>query len=69
MPLTDRETTVLLLRQQGLTQGAIARKLKITQGAVSGFENNAYRKIRDALDTIAYARRRKLSIPHRKRTT
>jgi len=36
--LTDRETTVLLLRQQGLTQGAVARKLNITQGAVSRFE-------------------------------
>ena len=63
--LTDRETTVLLLRQQGLTQGAVARKLNITQGAVSRFENNAYRKINDALTLIAYAKRRKITFPDR----
>jgi transcriptional regulator len=63
MLLTDRETAVLLLRQQGLTQEAVARKLKITQGAVSGFENNAYRKLRDAHVALTFAKRHRITIP------
>jgi transcriptional regulator len=63
MNLTDRERAVLLLRQQGLTQAAVARNLKITQGAVSGFETNAYRKLRDAHVAITFAKRHNISIP------
>jgi transcriptional regulator len=55
MSLTIREIAVLLLRQQGLTQEAVARKLKISQAAVSSFEMNAYRKLRDAKAMLAAA--------------
>jgi transcriptional regulator len=63
MSLTNRERTVLLLRQQGLTQSEVARNLKITQGAVSRFETNAYHKLRDAHLAIAFAKQHRISIP------
>ena len=46
--LTKREIEVLKLREKGLKQKEVAKKLKITQSAVSLFEKNAYRKIRDS---------------------
>jgi transcriptional regulator len=63
MSLTAREITVLLLRQQGLTQAAVARKLKISQAAVSDFEINAYRKLRDAKAMLAAAAEHRITIP------
>jgi transcriptional regulator len=62
MSLTDRETTVLILRQQGLTQAAVARKLKVSQAAVSAFEINAYRKLQDAKAMLAAATEHHLTI-------
>ena len=59
---SDASLNVLLLRQQGLTQGAVARTLGITQGAVSRFEANAHRKLHDALATIAYATRHRIIV-------
>ena len=58
--LTEKEIAVLELRQQGLTQVAVAKDLGITQAAVSNFEKNALRKISTAKDTLKVARRLKL---------
>lgn len=46
--LTEKEVQVLKLKEQGLTQVEIARKLRISQPAVSGFYRNALNKIKDA---------------------
>jgi len=50
--LTKREIEVLKLRKKGLKQKQIAKKLKLSQPAVSKFENNAKRKIKDAQEII-----------------
>jgi transcriptional regulator len=50
--LTDKEIAVLELKIKGLTQSDIARKLKISQPAVSKFYNNALGKIKDAEEVI-----------------
>jgi transcriptional regulator len=55
--LTTREQEVLRLRAQGLTQQEVASRMKISQAAVSGFEQNARRKIIDANETLALASR------------
>ena len=55
--LTTREQEVLRLRVQGLTQQEVASRMKISQAAVSGFEQNARRKIVDAHETLALASR------------
>ena len=46
--LTRKEIEILELRKKNLTQSEVAKKLKITQAAVSKFEKNAYKKILDA---------------------
>lgn len=50
--LTEKEISVLKLKRDGLTQVQIAKKLKITQPAVSNFYNNAIKKMREAADII-----------------
>jgi hypothetical protein len=50
--LTDREIEVLKLRKKGLTQVEVAEQLDISQAAVSNFEKNAHKKIRDAQQTL-----------------
>ncbi len=50
--LTEKEIEVLRLRTQGFTQSEIARKLKISQPAVSSFYNKALKKIGEAEETI-----------------
>jgi len=50
--LTKKEIKVLNLRKDGLTQEEIAKILKITQPAVSGFLKNALNKIKDAEETV-----------------
>ena len=45
---TRKEIEILELRKKNLTQSEVAKKLKITQAAVSKFEKNAYKKILDA---------------------
>ena len=50
--ITRREIQVLELRKKGLRQSEIASRLKISQPAVSGFLNNALRKIRDSKKTM-----------------
>ncbi len=46
--LTEKELQILTLRKEGLLQIDIAKRLKMTQGAISRFEANAKRKIREA---------------------
>ena len=50
--LTEKEIEVLKLRKKGLKQAEIARKLKISQPAISAFENNILRKVNDSISTI-----------------
>jgi transcriptional regulator len=45
--LTKREIQVLKLKKEGMTQIEIAKKLNISQPAVSSFYNNALKKIKD----------------------
>jgi transcriptional regulator len=53
--LTEREWHVLLLRHEGLRQSQIARRLRVTQGAVSRMETNARAKISAARRELALA--------------
>jgi transcriptional regulator len=50
--LTKKEIEVLKLKKEGLTQLNIAKKLKISQPAVSSFYNNALKKIKEADEVI-----------------
>lgn len=54
---TEKELQVLLLRKQGLLQRQIAKKLGITQAAVSRFEAVAKAKIGDAQADLALLKR------------
>jgi transcriptional regulator len=58
--LTEKEIEVLKLKKQGLTQIEIAKKLKISQPAVSNFYNNALWKIKDAEEVIKLKKELKL---------
>ncbi len=55
--LTRKEREILELRQKGLKQFDIAQKLKISQPAVSAFETNALRKIRNAKRVMEFAKK------------
>lgn len=55
--LTEKERHVLELRKKGLKQSEIAAKLKISQPAVSAFESNALRKIRNAKKVLDFAKK------------
>lgn len=46
--LTEKEIEVLKLKSKKLTQNEIAKKLRISQPAVSSFYNNAMNKIKKA---------------------
>lgn len=50
---TRKEIEILELRKKNLTQSEVAKKLKITQAAVSKFEKNAFKKILDAKKIIS----------------
>ena len=54
--LTKKEKQILELRKRGLKQKQIASKLKISQPAVSAFENNALKKMRDAKKTMEFVK-------------
>ncbi len=60
MGLTEKEIVVLQLRAQGLTQTETAKRLDISQAAVSDFEKNAKRKLEDATRTLQIAKDLKL---------
>lgn len=50
--LTEKEIKVLELRKKGLTQKKIAKKLKISQPAVSMFERSIRKKIKESVEVI-----------------
>ena len=50
--LTEKEVQVLKLVKEGLAQKEIAKKLKISQPAVSNFYKNALQKIKDAEEIL-----------------
>jgi len=54
--LTKKELEVLKLKEGGFTQIEIAKKLKISQPAISKFYNNAIWKIKDAEELIKLKR-------------
>ena len=54
--LTKKEKQILEFRKKGIKQSEIASKLKISQPAVSAFESNAIRKIRDARMLIEFVK-------------
>jgi len=54
--ITKKEKQILELRKKGLKQNEIASKLKISQPAVSSFENNALRKIRDSKKIMEFVK-------------
>ncbi len=60
--LTKKEIGVLKLRKKGLTQQEIAKILKISQPAVSGFYNNSLKKIREARKVSEIAEKLKLRL-------
>jgi len=55
--LTEKEIQVLELRAKKLTQVEVSKKLDISQAAISHFENNAHRKIKEAEQTLEVAKR------------
>jgi len=55
--LTKREIEIFSLRREGLTQKEIAKKLKLSQPAISKFENNIKKKTNDSLETINILRK------------
>jgi DNA-binding CsgD family transcriptional regulator len=50
--LTKREIEILYLIKKGLSQGKIAKKLKISQPAVSLFKNSAKKKLGDSIKML-----------------
>lgn len=58
--LTEKEIQVLKLRAEGLMQIQVSKKLKISQAAVSHFEKNALRKIKEAEQTLQVAKKLKV---------
>ena len=55
--LTEKEIQVLELRAKKLKQVEVSKKLRISQAAVSHFENNAHKKIKEAEETLEVARK------------
>ena len=51
--LTDKEIEVLKLRNRGLIQSEIAKKLGISQPAVSSFESSISKKINESLELLS----------------
>lgn len=55
--LTEKEIQVLELRAKKLTQIEVSKKLDISQAAVSHFEKNAHRKIKEAEQALEIAKK------------
>lgn len=60
--LTEKEIEVTKLKKQGFTQIEIAKKLKISQPAVSDFYNNALWKLKDAEEVLKLKKELKIGI-------
>lgn len=61
MKLTEKEIKVLELKKRGFTQLEIAKKLKISQPAVSGFYKNAILKIKNSYEIVKLAKKMKVN--------
>jgi transcriptional regulator len=55
--LTEKEIQILELRAKKLTQVDVSKKLDISQAAVSHFEKNAIRKIKESEMIIEIAKK------------
>ena len=55
--LTEKERQILELRKKGFKQVEIASKLRISQPAVSSFESNSLRKIRNAKKVMDFVKK------------
>ncbi|MBL7054271.1 helix-turn-helix domain-containing protein [Candidatus Woesearchaeota archaeon] len=60
--LTEKEIEVLNLRKKGLKQIEIAKRLKISQPAVSSFENSISRKIRSSIEILELVKKLGLDV-------
>ena len=60
--LTKKEIEILKLKKKGLTQVEISKILKISQPAVSGFYNNALKKINEAKKALELVKKLKIKI-------
>ena len=58
--LTQKEKQILVLRKKGLKQSEIASKLDISQPAISAFETNAHKKIRQAEKIMEFVKERSI---------
>lgn len=58
--LTEKEVDVLRLRSKGFSQVEVAKKLRISQPAVSHFEKSAYKKISDAKEILEIVKELKM---------
>lgn len=58
--ITEREIEVLKLRIKGFSQIEVSKKLKISQPAVSHFENAAYKKIENAKKIVELVKKLKI---------
>ena len=58
--ITAKEIEVLKLKKEGLTQIEIAKKLKISPPAVSGFYSAVLKKINDSKEILKIAKEFKL---------
>jgi len=54
--LTHKEIEIIILRKKGLKQTEISEKLRLSQPAISKFETNAKRKIKDAEEIVRIAK-------------
>jgi transcriptional regulator len=54
--ITEKELKVLQLRKTGMTQVEVAKKLGISQAAISSFENSGLRKLEDAEEILKLAK-------------
>ena len=50
--ITKKEIKIIKLRKSGFKQKEIAKKLKISQPAISKFEKNVQKKIIDSINVI-----------------
>jgi transcriptional regulator len=60
--LTKKEIEVMKYRKSGLTQVEVAKKIGISQAAVSSFEKNAFKKMEDAKAVLKIASQLKLNV-------
>lgn len=68
MKLTERELKILQLKQRGLSDYRIARKIRTDPPNVTRSRKNAHKKILEAAESLEWATRTGLEIPLTNRT-